>query len=236
MIKTSGEQAEFLAVGPRAPPESPRLSPSGKKLGFTLDNGKLHNVSLGQGQEVVAEDTLDVAAEKGHWVILQVRAASGRGHPPPGGLRDSGSWGSRSQAAGGAHTEFSSARPAGGVRCRDSGGSVGPQWRGRQKAGTPKEILLRTQNTSDKVPSSAEEAARHVLGEPQLTPPESQQAAPSLRPGSCSLPAPPHSAVPLPPGGPAPTDPREADSTLGAWPGHFPCCSSSAEDVLSIDF
>uniref|UniRef100_A0A2K5SD28 Dynein axonemal heavy chain 17 n=1 Tax=Cebus imitator TaxID=2715852 RepID=A0A2K5SD28_CEBIM len=43
----------------------------GKKLGFTIDNGKLHNVSLGQGQEVVAENALDVAAEKGHWVILQ---------------------------------------------------------------------------------------------------------------------------------------------------------------------
>ncbi|XP_027968229.1 dynein heavy chain 17, axonemal [Eumetopias jubatus] len=43
----------------------------GKKLGFTIDNGKLHNVSLGQGQEVVAEDALDTAAEMGHWVILQ---------------------------------------------------------------------------------------------------------------------------------------------------------------------
>uniref|UniRef100_A0A8C2LLZ8 Dynein axonemal heavy chain 17 n=1 Tax=Cricetulus griseus TaxID=10029 RepID=A0A8C2LLZ8_CRIGR len=43
----------------------------GKRLGFTIDNGKLHNVSLGQGQEVVAENALDVAAEKGHWVILQ---------------------------------------------------------------------------------------------------------------------------------------------------------------------
>ncbi|KAM5306863.1 dynein axonemal heavy chain 17 isoform 1-T1 [Glossophaga mutica] len=43
----------------------------GKKLGFTIDEGKLHNVSLGQGQEVVAENALDVAAEKGHWVILQ---------------------------------------------------------------------------------------------------------------------------------------------------------------------
>ena len=46
--------------------------PSGKKLGFTIDNGKLHNVSLGQGQEVVAENALDEAAAKGHWVILQV--------------------------------------------------------------------------------------------------------------------------------------------------------------------
>uniref|UniRef100_A0A670I2K3 Dynein axonemal heavy chain 17 n=1 Tax=Podarcis muralis TaxID=64176 RepID=A0A670I2K3_PODMU len=43
----------------------------GQKLGFTIDNGKIHNVSLGQGQEVVAEHALDVAAVEGHWVILQ---------------------------------------------------------------------------------------------------------------------------------------------------------------------
>ena len=44
----------------------------GKKLGFTVDNKNFHNVSLGQGQEVVAENALDVAAKNGHWVILQV--------------------------------------------------------------------------------------------------------------------------------------------------------------------
>lgn len=43
----------------------------GKKLGFTFDNRNFHNVSLGQGQEVIAEDALKIAAEKGHWVILQ---------------------------------------------------------------------------------------------------------------------------------------------------------------------
>uniref|UniRef100_UPI00398F13EE dynein axonemal heavy chain 9-like isoform X1 n=2 Tax=Pristiophorus japonicus TaxID=55135 RepID=UPI00398F13EE len=43
----------------------------GKKLGCTFDNGNLHNVSLGQGQEVVAEQALDLAAKEGHWVILQ---------------------------------------------------------------------------------------------------------------------------------------------------------------------
>eukprot|EP00731_Ephydatia_muelleri_P012058 Em0006g952a len=43
----------------------------GKKLGFTMDNGNFHNVSLGQGQEDVAERALDVAAKDGHWVILQ---------------------------------------------------------------------------------------------------------------------------------------------------------------------
>ena len=44
----------------------------GKKLGFTFDNKNFHNVSLGQGQEIVAENALDVASKEGHWVILQV--------------------------------------------------------------------------------------------------------------------------------------------------------------------
>ncbi|NWR75951.1 DYH9 protein, partial [Centropus unirufus] len=43
----------------------------GKKLGYTFNNRNFHNVSLGQGQEVVAEQALDVAAKEGHWVILQ---------------------------------------------------------------------------------------------------------------------------------------------------------------------
>ncbi|KAL6475225.1 hypothetical protein MHYP_G00162650 [Metynnis hypsauchen] len=43
----------------------------GRKLGYTFDNRNFHNVSLGQGQEVVAEQTLDLAAREGHWVILQ---------------------------------------------------------------------------------------------------------------------------------------------------------------------
>ncbi|XP_068610643.1 dynein axonemal heavy chain 9 [Brachionichthys hirsutus] len=43
----------------------------GKKLGFTFDNKNFHNVSLGQGQEVIAEQALSLAAKNGHWVILQ---------------------------------------------------------------------------------------------------------------------------------------------------------------------
>ncbi|XP_042198221.1 dynein axonemal heavy chain 9 isoform X3 [Callorhinchus milii] len=43
----------------------------GKKLGYTFDRGNFYNVSLGQGQEVVAEQALDLAAKEGHWVILQ---------------------------------------------------------------------------------------------------------------------------------------------------------------------
>ncbi|KAK2835022.1 hypothetical protein Q5P01_015506 [Channa striata] len=43
----------------------------GKKLGYTFDNKNFHNVSLGQGQEIIAEQALDLAAKSGHWVILQ---------------------------------------------------------------------------------------------------------------------------------------------------------------------
>ncbi|XP_010613302.1 dynein heavy chain 9, axonemal isoform X2 [Fukomys damarensis] len=43
----------------------------GRKLGYSFNNRNFHNVSLGQGQEVVAEAALDLAAKKGHWVILQ---------------------------------------------------------------------------------------------------------------------------------------------------------------------
>ncbi|XP_075803650.1 dynein axonemal heavy chain 11 [Microtus pennsylvanicus] len=43
----------------------------GRRLGFTIDSGKFHNVSLGQGQELEAEMALEKAAVGGHWVILQ---------------------------------------------------------------------------------------------------------------------------------------------------------------------
>lgn len=43
----------------------------GEKLGFTFEKSTFHSISLGQGQEIVAENAMDVAAEHGHWVILQ---------------------------------------------------------------------------------------------------------------------------------------------------------------------
>ncbi|XP_043280370.1 dynein beta chain, ciliary isoform X2 [Venturia canescens] len=43
----------------------------GRRLGFTSDAQNFHNVSLGQGQESVAETAMDLAAKGGHWVILQ---------------------------------------------------------------------------------------------------------------------------------------------------------------------
>ncbi|XP_032944295.1 dynein axonemal heavy chain 11 isoform X2 [Rhinolophus ferrumequinum] len=47
------------------------LETLGKRLGFTIDSGKFHNVSLGQGQEKVAEMALEKASQEGQWVILQ---------------------------------------------------------------------------------------------------------------------------------------------------------------------
>lgn len=49
----------------------------GKKIGFTEDNRNFHNISLGQGQEIVAERAMDLAAKEGHWVILQVNGETG---------------------------------------------------------------------------------------------------------------------------------------------------------------
>ncbi|GAB1597647.1 dynein beta chain, ciliary isoform X1, partial [Argonauta hians] len=43
----------------------------GKKLKFTIGNKNFHNISLGQGQEIVAEEAMDFGAKEGHWVILQ---------------------------------------------------------------------------------------------------------------------------------------------------------------------
>ncbi|XP_038180482.1 dynein heavy chain 9, axonemal [Arvicola amphibius] len=72
--------ASFEESGPATPMFfilSPGVDPmkdvenQGRKLGYTFNNRNFHNVSLGQGQEVVAEAALDLAAKKGHWVILQ---------------------------------------------------------------------------------------------------------------------------------------------------------------------
>ncbi|CAF4401518.1 unnamed protein product, partial [Rotaria magnacalcarata] len=43
----------------------------GKKLGYTLQAGKFYNISLGQGQEIVAENALEISAKEGHWIVLQ---------------------------------------------------------------------------------------------------------------------------------------------------------------------
>jgi len=54
----------------------------GKTLGFSTELGNFHNVSLGQGQEVVAEEAMKVAAREGHWIVLQVLMGEGRRGAP----------------------------------------------------------------------------------------------------------------------------------------------------------
>ncbi|KAK9702182.1 Dynein heavy chain region D6 P-loop domain [Popillia japonica] len=68
--ETSNSTPTFFILSPGVNPlkDVERL---GKKLGFTVDNGNFHSVALGQGQEIVAENAMDVAAEQGQWVILQ---------------------------------------------------------------------------------------------------------------------------------------------------------------------
>ncbi|XP_074870532.1 dynein axonemal heavy chain 17 isoform X2 [Carettochelys insculpta] len=68
--ESSPSTAIFFILSPGVDPLKD-VEALGQKLGFTIDNGKIHNVSLGQGQETVAENALDVAAIQGHWVILQ---------------------------------------------------------------------------------------------------------------------------------------------------------------------
>ncbi|CAG7717651.1 unnamed protein product [Allacma fusca] len=68
--ETSRETPVFFILSPGVDPLKD-VESLGKKIGFTIDNGKFHNVSLGQGQEVVAENALEVAGREGHWVILQ---------------------------------------------------------------------------------------------------------------------------------------------------------------------
>ncbi|EFN63906.1 Dynein beta chain, ciliary [Camponotus floridanus] len=51
--------------------DTPDVEKLGRRLGFTLNAQNFHNVSLGQGQEPVAERAMDISARDGHWVILQ---------------------------------------------------------------------------------------------------------------------------------------------------------------------
>ncbi|XP_076257481.1 dynein beta chain, ciliary-like [Rhynchophorus ferrugineus] len=68
--ETSSSTPVFFILSPGVNPLKD-VEKMGKKLGFNFDSGNFHSVSLGQGQEVVAESAMDLAASKGHWVILQ---------------------------------------------------------------------------------------------------------------------------------------------------------------------
>ncbi|XP_034940720.1 dynein beta chain, ciliary [Chelonus insularis] len=78
--KTVEFSKSFEETGPSTPIFfilSPGVNPLkdvedlGRKMGYTSDSQNFHNVSLGQGQETVAEQAMDIASKMGHWVILQ---------------------------------------------------------------------------------------------------------------------------------------------------------------------
>ncbi|XP_046432396.1 dynein beta chain, ciliary-like [Neodiprion fabricii] len=68
--ETSAITPVFFILSPGVDPLKD-VEKLGRKLGFTFDGRNFHNVSLGQGQEPVAEEAMDIAASNGHWVILQ---------------------------------------------------------------------------------------------------------------------------------------------------------------------
>ncbi|XP_028130568.2 dynein beta chain, ciliary-like [Diabrotica virgifera virgifera] len=68
--ETSSQNPTFFILSPGVNPLKD-VEKLGRKLGFMFDKGNFHSVSLGQGQEIVAENAMDVAAAEGHWVILQ---------------------------------------------------------------------------------------------------------------------------------------------------------------------
>ncbi|CAH0551274.1 unnamed protein product [Brassicogethes aeneus] len=68
--ETSASIPVFFVLSPGVNPLKD-VEKLGQKLGFTFDNNNFHSISLGQGQEIVAENAMDMAAEQGQWVILQ---------------------------------------------------------------------------------------------------------------------------------------------------------------------
>ncbi|XP_014206492.1 dynein beta chain, ciliary [Copidosoma floridanum] len=68
--ETSPSTPVFFILSPGVNPLKD-VEDLGRRLGFTSDAQNFHNVSLGQGQESVAECAMDEASQKGHWVVLQ---------------------------------------------------------------------------------------------------------------------------------------------------------------------
>ncbi|EGI59469.1 Dynein beta chain, ciliary [Acromyrmex echinatior] len=68
--ETSANTPVFFILSPGVDPLKD-VEKLGKQLGFTFDAQNFHNVSLGQGQEPIAEEMIEISARNGHWVILQ---------------------------------------------------------------------------------------------------------------------------------------------------------------------
>lgn len=69
-IETSNLTHTFFTLSPGVNPLKD-VEQLGKKMNYSPDFNNFHSVSLGQGQEIVAEQAIDMACENGHWVILQ---------------------------------------------------------------------------------------------------------------------------------------------------------------------
>lgn len=60
----------FFVLFPGTDP-TPTIEHLGRRLGITEANGKLVNISMGQGQEQVAVNALNKSAKEGGWIMLQ---------------------------------------------------------------------------------------------------------------------------------------------------------------------
>jgi dynein heavy chain len=68
--ETSTSTGVFFILSPGVNPIAD-VEELGKKMGFTFDNEKYLMVSLGQGQEPIAEEAMKRAAKEGLWVVLE---------------------------------------------------------------------------------------------------------------------------------------------------------------------
>ncbi|KAI9353687.1 dynein heavy chain and region D6 of dynein motor-domain-containing protein [Obelidium mucronatum] len=60
----------FFILSPGVDPVK-EVEALGRTMGISEDNKNFHNVSLGQGQEIIAEQKLDIAYKEGGWVMLE---------------------------------------------------------------------------------------------------------------------------------------------------------------------
>jgi dynein heavy chain len=69
-VDAKPEVPMFFVLSPGVDPVKP-VEEYGKTLGMSADLGKFSNVSLGQGQEPVAERAVESGHRSGNWVFLQ---------------------------------------------------------------------------------------------------------------------------------------------------------------------
>lgn len=68
--ETSSSIHTFFTLSPGVDPMRD-IEKLGLKMNFSFDANNLYSISLGQGQEIVAENALDTASRLGGWVVLQ---------------------------------------------------------------------------------------------------------------------------------------------------------------------